>query len=122
MLGKRGWLIGVVLALLAGGVVWSLSLASAQERGEQRERRGQRGARMGAPAPGGMPVQLSIVGEYVYVIRGHMLYQLKVEGLELAAQFDLRTDEEKEMMARQAEMMERWLQRQAADAEEARQD
>jgi len=77
---------------------------------------------MGTPAPGGTAVQLSVVGDYVYVIRGHMLYQFKVEGLELAAQFDLRTDEEKEMMARQAEMMEQWRQRRAAEAEEAAQE
>ena len=122
MLGKRRWLTGIGLVLLAGGVVWSLTLASAQERGEERERRGQRAPRMAAPAPGGTAVQLSVVGDYVYVIRGHMLYQLKVEGLELAAQFDLRTEQEKEMMKMQAEMMERWRQRRAADAEEANEE
>lgn len=49
----------------------------------------------GPPGPAGTPVQLQVAGDYVYVVRGHMLYQFKVQGLALVAKADLRTDEEK---------------------------
>jgi len=124
MLSRRGWLIGLVLALLAGAVLLSLSVATAQRRGgeggERGDRRGRmmQGAFMGMPGGGGgTPVQLTVAGEYVYVVRGHTLYQFKVQGLELVAQQDLRTDEEKEAMARQAEMRRQWMERNRENAE-----
>jgi membrane-associated protease RseP (regulator of RpoE activity) len=51
-----------------------------------------------------VPVQLEVAGDYVYVVRGYTLYQFKVEGLALVAKVDLRTDEEKEVMARQPQV------------------
>ncbi len=49
----------------------------------------------GAPAPEAVPAQMLVKEGYVYVLRGCMLYQFKVEGLVLVAKHDLRTDEEK---------------------------
>jgi len=115
MLYRRGWLIGIAVAVLVAVVVLSLSVAYAQGRGGEGERQGrvQRGVAM--PGAVSTPVQVTVAGEYVYVVRGYMLFQFKVQGLELVAQQDLRTDEEKEMMARQAEMMRQFMERQRGD-------
>jgi hypothetical protein len=121
MLSKRGWLVGIVVVLLVAAVLVVLSVASAQQQGGQRGQRGQRGgamargAFMGMPGGGGgAPVQLTVSGEYVYVVRGYTLYQFKVQGLELVAQQDLRTDEEKEAMAAQAELRRQRMEGAAA--------
>lgn len=121
MLSKRGWLVGIVVVLLVAAVLLALSVALAQQEGGERGGRGQRGGRamrgafMGMPGGGGgTPVQLTVAGEYVYVVRGYTLYQFKVQGLELVAQQDLRTDEEKEAMARQAEMRRQRMEGEAA--------
>ena len=50
----------------------------------------------GAPAPEAVPAQMLVKEGYVYALRGYMLYEFEVEGLKLVAEYDLRTDEEKE--------------------------
>jgi len=51
---------------------------------------------LGASSPERMSAQLVVEGGYVYSLRGYTLYQFEVEGLELVAKSDLRTDQEKE--------------------------
>jgi membrane-associated protease RseP (regulator of RpoE activity) len=59
--------------------------------------------RMTAAGASSLPSELSVEGQYVYVVRGYMLYQFKVQGLELVDQYDLRTDQEKQAMEARAE-------------------
>jgi len=53
-----------------------------------------------APSPEAVPVQMVVEGDYLYVLRGYMLYRLNKTTLELVGQYDLRTEQEKETMER----------------------
>lgn len=83
-------------------MVWERDLRTAEEK-ELAERRVFLGR-------GGSVAQLTVQEPYLYVLRGHMLHQFRIEDmLELAAS-DLRSAEEKEQQAQMIQRMQQMQQ------------
>ncbi len=88
----RGWMLYQYLAADDLQLQAQVDLRAEEERGGEAGP----GEALSRPDPAMVPVhlQFSAEGDFIYALRGYLLRQFSVDGLEQMAEFDLRTEEE----------------------------